>query len=386
MNSFITWFRDCLNLRRPALIAIALAWTSFAFSGEIHDAALNGDVEKVKALLKANPGLVFDRNYDEETPLDSLASRHGLAISFGNNYGVNGTALNTPPKEKPIFMEIATLLIVNGANVNGETNHTCPLLNAVNYQNWSLAKLLIEKGANVNVTMVDYYDNRMTPLHYAARYNNIEVAKLLLAHKASINAKAQAGWTPLHWAAVAGHMEMVALLLDKKADVNAKTDDGDGPPDFRDIIGMTTTAGTTPLHYAAAAGWKEVAELLLANKADANAETTSGETPLFLASMYSNNFSRDARRNAGCKDVMELLLNLTEDQKPKFSAIMQDAMEKQKVLRADTSLSREDRRAKGNAIHENTTTRIKALLTGEQFAKWQKMSQRRRSQAAQPQQ
>jgi len=68
-------------------------------------------------------------------------------------------------------------------------------------------------------------------------------------------------------------------------------------------------------------------------------------------------------------------LNLTDDQKPKFKAIMQGAMEKQKALREDTSLSIE---VKMKAIHEDTTTQIKALLTEEQFAKWQKHMQHNR--------
>ena len=68
-------------------------------------------------------------------------------------------------------------------------------------------------------------------------------------------------------------------------------------------------------------------------------------------------------------------LNLTEDQKPKFKEIMQGRMEKMKELRADTTASAEDKKAKGKAIQEDTTKQLKALLTDEQFAKWQKMGQ-----------
>jgi len=38
---------------------VALAWTSLAFCGEIHDAAKRADLEKVKVLLKSNPNLVL---------------------------------------------------------------------------------------------------------------------------------------------------------------------------------------------------------------------------------------------------------------------------------------------------------------------------------------
>jgi protein CpxP len=71
-------------------------------------------------------------------------------------------------------------------------------------------------------------------------------------------------------------------------------------------------------------------------------------------------------------------LNLTEDQKPKFQEIMKGAMEKRKELRDDTSLTPEDKKAKGKAIQEDTNTQMKALLTPEQFAKWQEMAKHMR--------
>ena len=58
---------------------VTLAWSSLAFCGEIHDAAKAGDLEKVKALLKANPDLVnskdTSRRYDGYTPLHSAVEK-----------------------------------------------------------------------------------------------------------------------------------------------------------------------------------------------------------------------------------------------------------------------------------------------------------------------
>ena len=67
-------------------------------------------------------------------------------------------------------------------------------------------------------------------------------------------------------------------------------------------------------------------------------------------------------------------LNLTDDQKPKFQEIMKGAMQKRKDLRDDTSLTPEDKKAKMKAIQEDTNTQLKALLTADQYAKWQEMS------------
>jgi protein CpxP len=68
-------------------------------------------------------------------------------------------------------------------------------------------------------------------------------------------------------------------------------------------------------------------------------------------------------------------LNLTDDQKPKVKAIMDAQMQRISDVRGDDSLSQDDRRAKVKAIHEETATQMKTVLTPDQFAKWQKMSQ-----------
>ncbi len=68
-------------------------------------------------------------------------------------------------------------------------------------------------------------------------------------------------------------------------------------------------------------------------------------------------------------------LNLTAEQKPKVDAIMKGSMEKRRALREDTATAPEDKRAKMKAIQEDTTAQMKAVLTPEQFAKYEKMAQ-----------
>ncbi|MEI9863601.1 MAG: hypothetical protein WDN00_03400 [Limisphaerales bacterium] len=69
-------------------------------------------------------------------------------------------------------------------------------------------------------------------------------------------------------------------------------------------------------------------------------------------------------------------LDLTAEQKPKVQEIMKGAMEKRKELRDDTSLTAEEKKEKGKAIQEATAKQMKAVLTPEQFAKWEEMSKR----------
>ena len=68
-------------------------------------------------------------------------------------------------------------------------------------------------------------------------------------------------------------------------------------------------------------------------------------------------------------------LDLTDEQKPKVEAIMKGASEKRKALREDTAMTPDDKKAKGKALQEETSAQMKAVLTPEQFAKWEKMAQ-----------
>jgi len=48
-----------------------------------------------------------------------------------------------------------------------------------------------------------------------------------------------------------------------------------------------------------------------------------------------------------------------------------------KALRADTSLSAEDKKAKGKEIREAMQAKMKEILTPDQLEKWQKMQRNR---------
>ena len=67
-------------------------------------------------------------------------------------------------------------------------------------------------------------------------------------------------------------------------------------------------------------------------------------------------------------------LNLTADQKPKVQSIMDTQRQKMLDLRNDTTLSQDARQAKRKVVVEETAQQMKAVLTLEQFDKWQKTS------------
>jgi uncharacterized protein len=164
-------------------IAVFVLLGRIAFCDEINDAAREGDLAKVKALLKENPDLVSSAFFDGWTPLDEAAN--------------NG------------YYEMAKVLVVNKADVNLKAKGgRSPLYFAVMYDHADIVKLLLESGANSNVKD----ENGVTPLHLAAWSGYEDEAKLLLAHEADATAKDHSGETPLDWAMKRGNKEVVTLL------------------------------------------------------------------------------------------------------------------------------------------------------------------------------
>lgn len=139
------------RMNAKLILLVGLAWSNFAFCGEIHDAVQIGDQAKVKVLLKANPDLVSSKDDKGWTPLHYAA--------------------------KSGHKDVAELLLASNADVNAR-----------------------EEGGD-------------TPLHAAASFDQKDVAELLLAHKAKVNARDKIADTPLHAAALSGSKDVAELLL-----------------------------------------------------------------------------------------------------------------------------------------------------------------------------
>jgi ankyrin repeat protein len=252
------------QIAEPAMTPCAPIWPTMDDVQAFHKAARKGDLEKVKALLKDYPILVFRKDGEKgATPLHRAAAKGHKSV--------------------------AELLLTNKAEVKAESNDGWTPLHSAAFSGCKdVAELLLANQAEVNAKNND----GRTPLHHAALRGHKEVAELLLANKAEVNAKAKNGYTPLHEAAEKGHNEMTELLLAKKAEVNATDNDGLTTLHFAALKGcLGGYKGVT-----AAKGYNEVAKQLLANKADVNAKACGGSTPLLLAATF------------GHRDMAELLL------------------------------------------------------------------------------
>ena len=211
-------------------------------------------------------------------------------INAKTSYGI--TPLHVAPTWN--HLDIAKLLIENGANVNAKASDgETPLHWAASGGNLDIAKLLVENGADVNAKNSD----GETPLHWAAISNdNPDIARLLIECGADVNAKDSDWETPLHRAALTGNLDIAKILIENGADVNVKDAEGKTPLSQAirkrnlDIVKLLVengadvnaknSDGETPLHWAAESGHPDIVKLLIEKGLDVNAKASNGETPL----------------------------------------------------------------------------------------------------------
>jgi ankyrin repeat protein len=164
-----------------------------------------------------------------------------------------------------------------------------------------VARLLDRDPTLVNRTIRGY-----GPLAVAAAYGQLAMARLLAQRGADVNEVTREGRTALHWAADGGHQEVTAFLLSKNARADHVDHDSMTPLQLacegghagvvrmllHYIWGEGEEAGiqaaTTALHGVAREGNAQVAKTLLDNGAQANTQDTIGRTPLIQASIWGH--------------------------------------------------------------------------------------------------
>lgn len=197
------WSLAMIEKSYPDLLAWVKAQnkiTKFVFGGQplINSAAKRGNLLMAKFLI------------DSGARLDQR--------SFQDNYSALGAALSPEDVSRPLRLEMAELLLNNGANPNlpeGMQGRTlleeltrtigCPSDEKSYRYVWEpRAKaigMLIRYGADVNLVN---HENGNTPLHYAATSGNPDLVQLMLKHGAEVNAVNRDGYTPLYYLAAGG--------------------------------------------------------------------------------------------------------------------------------------------------------------------------------------
>ncbi len=100
-----------------------------------------------------------------------------------------------------------------------------------------------------------------------------------------------------------------------------------------------------------------------------------------VASAQDSNASPRRGQGQNMEQRLERLsteLKLTDEQKPKIKAILEESRKKMQELRGDSNLSDEQRREKLQTLRTEERNKMKAVLTPEQFEKLQNMRPGRR--------
>jgi len=110
---------------------------------------------------------------------------------------------------------LSKMLLVKGPNVHGTGKPASPIITAATRGFEAILTVLIEYGADVNVSNELYG----TPLIAAASKGHIDIVPILLRCGAIVDCFSQHHGTPLIAAAAAGHMKVAALLMDYGTDL-----------------------------------------------------------------------------------------------------------------------------------------------------------------------
>ena len=196
-------------------------------SQEFIEAATQGDVAKVKEMLRADPSLAQSR---DENGLSVVLK----ATYYGRRDVVE--ALLASGVELNIFEAAATgqtdrvrtLIESDHSLVNSYSpDGFAPLGLAAFFGHPEIVDVLLAAGAEVSAPSRETM--KLTPLASALATGHNQIARTLIEHGAPVNAKGESDVTPLHTAAARGNIEAATFLLEHGADINATTTDGKKP-------------------------------------------------------------------------------------------------------------------------------------------------------------
>lgn len=177
------------------LLGLVISNASGVFANEITEAARNGQLAEVRALIAAKANV--------------------------NAPQVDGaTALHWAAEHDDLIM--VNTLLAAGADADAKNRvGATPMLAAATNGNAEILAALLAHGANPNGKVSATGD---TPLMIAAKTGIVAAVKVLLDHGADVNASEDWGkTTPLMWAVAENHIEVTKLLIGKGADIEARS-------------------------------------------------------------------------------------------------------------------------------------------------------------------
>lgn len=190
---------------------------------EIIEAIKANEPKKVAALLDRDPALLKER--DGKVTAVLLALYHGRR-DIAQLFVDRGAQLSFP--EACAYgdeAKVRKLLERDPSLANSFSDDGYPSVGlAIFFRQPAIAKLLIERGADVNAAARN--PQKVAPIHAAATTGDREMVRLLLEKGANANARQDRGYVAIHTAALHGDVEMGKILVEHGADPKLAADDG----------------------------------------------------------------------------------------------------------------------------------------------------------------
>ena len=298
-------------------------------------AAAERHADVVKLLLEHGADWKV-RSFDRETKVPRLSAASSISPIARGGF----TALSFAAREGDIAS--ARVMLDAGVDIDyGDVDQTSALVVAIMNKQYSFARFLIDRGADVNVVggygrtalyaIVDIRNEDYSALPSRKAEDplpTLELVEILLARGANVNlaltanlpgrsgmdsgdTTLTAGTTPLMRAARAGDTAVIRLLFERGAEAKVTTKDGNTALMFAAGVGYrdkntrggerdgleavrifadagldlrtVNTRGETALHGAADRGADTIVQFLVERGAELNVKTKQGFTPLDVA-------------------------------------------------------------------------------------------------------
>jgi ankyrin repeat protein len=300
-----------MKLAALLLSALLMVMASSASDARVADAAMEGNREAVRTLLKQAADVNAAQG-DGMTALHWAASKDDAELAQMLLYaGANVQATTRLGGITPLWLaaqngnaRVIEILLKAGADANAAAlTGVTPVMMAAASGNADAVKALADRGANLNAKESTY---GQTPLIFAAAYNHPDAVTFLIQHGADPNlatkvrmppgrrggaaargrgqgqagtagtgARAQRGTTPP--AAGEGNTSPAPAQA-VPANQQRASNNEDEPPEPQEPMG-----GLTPLLYAARQGHFETVRALLDGGVDINQLSADKTTPLMMA-------------------------------------------------------------------------------------------------------
>ena len=202
-------------------------------------------------------------------------------VNIINRHGYNALLLICQRGNFKDF-EIIKLLLENNSNFDNSNGNTWScLMCTVNNSNYDIAKLLIEKGADVN--FINYNGDNILNLLCSNRKDN-KIIELLIENGADVNSKNKFGGTPLmnliKYSSSSDNFKSIKLLISKGSQVNSKDEKSKTP-----MMMYYKKNKNKSFEY-------EIIKLLLDNKADIYIKNKNGDNILNIVENRTGKHSK----------------------------------------------------------------------------------------------